>query len=105
MTELILLEGLAVSAISADLTELADNVQTYVENSHAPSTRRAYSSDWRLFTQWCQDYCLESLPALPTTVALYMAYLIDIGRKMPTIERKLAAIHHYHVVAGFPLTY
>jgi len=34
---------------------------------------RAYESDWRIFTHWCQTMDLAALPAAPTTVAMFLA--------------------------------
>ena len=54
------------------LEVLAEASRTYVENSLALNTRRAYRADWKHFTQWCEQHHLESLPATPDTIALYL---------------------------------
>ena len=45
---------------SADL--LGERALAYVASSKAASTRRAYRSDWSLFSTWCVRYSHEALP-------------------------------------------
>ncbi|MGA2171050.1 MAG: hypothetical protein ABSG62_22935 [Terracidiphilus sp.] len=62
---------------------LYDTVQAahqYMEAAKAVSTQRAYSSDWRHFAQWCEPNGLSSLPATPSTVALYLTSLATPGK-------------------------
>lgn len=55
------------------------------------NTRRAYDADWRSFRSWCAAHQLESLPAAPATVGLYIAAIgSGAGRLAPSsIERAL----------------
>ena len=55
-----------------NLDDLEDEARGYVAASRSPATMRAYASDWRAFTQWCDAHSLGSLPAEPSTVVLYM---------------------------------
>ncbi len=69
--------------------------------SKASSTRRAYSSDWKHFSAWCESHNLRSLPAQPGTVVLYIAELArptdgSAPRKPATIGRRLTAINTFH---------
>jgi hypothetical protein len=52
--------------------------------------QRAYINDWADFAQWCNAQHLESLPARPETVGLYLAALAQT-HKPSTITRRLAA--------------
>ena len=40
---------------------------SYIAKGKAPSTVRAYGSDWRHFAVWCSRYGLRALPATPST--------------------------------------
>lgn len=73
----------------------------YARQSRAPSTLRAYQGDWRLFEQFCAANRLGSLPALPSTVALFVTKLAATHRPS-SIQRKLAAISVAHKTAGVP---
>ena len=72
----------------------------YAENSRSPNTWRAYKSDWRIYETWCQSVDLESLPAEPETVAMFVAAQADKGLSPSTLRRRLAAIQLVHFGAG-----
>ena len=73
-------------------------IAAYAANSKAPNTWKAYRADLRDFTAWCQAHELVSLPAMPETVA---AYLADQAQhcKVSTIQRRLSAISQRHAAA------
>ena len=80
----------------AELAALDD----YLNHQLAPSTARAYRSDWQQFQTWCQQRQLIALPAAPETIALFLASQASDGIKVSTLERRLAAIRLAHDVAG-----
>lgn len=86
----------------ADLArvELVERARDYAAASKADNTRRAYRSDWAGFFSWCVAQGLESLPAAPETVALYLTARAEAGRKASTITRCLAAISEAHLAVG-----
>jgi site-specific recombinase XerD len=75
----------------------------YLKRQLAPSTARAYRSDWARFQAWCQQRQLPSLPAAPETIALFLASQASDGLRVNTLERRLAAIRLAHDVAGLLL--
>jgi integrase len=84
-------------------TELVDpmaSVRAYLAAEKSSSTRRAYASDWNDFATWCGVAGEAPLPATPISVARYIAALADGGRKVSTIERRIAAIRYLHNAAG-----
>jgi integrase len=87
------------------LYETAQAAHQYMEAAKAQATRRAYSSDWRHFAAWCEANGLDSLPATPSTVALYLTSLAKPGegekpRKAATITRRLTSINAAHKEKG-----
>jgi integrase len=86
-------------------TGLADPVaaraRAYVLAAKAPSTLRAYRADWQDFTAWCESRGAASLPALPQTVALYLAARAEDHRPA-TLTRRLTSIAKAHEAAGLP---
>lgn len=88
------------TAIGSVLTELADTARDLAREAMAPNTRRAYAASWGVFSGWCADAGLSALPATAGNVALYVAHLVEIGRKPATISGALAAIAAAHRVAG-----
>jgi len=45
----------------------------YARMSRAKSTWRAYRCDWLQFEAWCKTLGLQPLPALPETIAMFVA--------------------------------
>jgi len=85
-------------------TELVDpmaSARAYLEAEKSSNTRRAYASDWADFSAWCGRVSEDPLPALPATVARYLAHLADVGLKSSTVERRKSAIAAAHKTAGF----
>jgi len=77
------------------------SVRAYLAAERSGNTRRAYKSDWDDFTAWCGQVLEDPLPAMPATVARYLAQLADGGKKTSTIQRRKAAIRAVHKAAGF----
>lgn len=73
----------------------------YAAASRAPRTLRAYESDWADFTAWCEKRGLQSCPAAPATVALYLTELAE-KKKASTLARRLVSIAQAHKAAGHP---
>jgi integrase len=58
----------------------------------APTSERAYGSDFADFAAWCDPLGRTWMPASPETVATYLASLAEVGLKASTIRRRKAAI-------------
>lgn len=87
---------------AADLALVGDRARAYADQAKAANTIRAYRSDWRHFTAWCDERSLASMPATPETVALYLTDLAGTGFKASTLQRRLSAISQAHQYAGQP---
>lgn len=72
----------------------------YLESQKSSNTIRAYSSDWRDFSDWCKQNRLEALPAKAETVANYIAELAERIRPN-SISRHLTSIKQMHDCAGY----
>ena len=82
-----------------DADELG-TARRYADASRAASTQRAYASDWRRFSAWCLARGLETLPADPRVVAVFLSAEADAGSAPLTVGRRLAAIGWMHRRAG-----
>jgi len=60
------------------------------------NTRRTYDAQWRLFTGWCDEVGLVSLPADPLTVARYLAARAGSGASIATLRLATSAISKAH---------
>jgi hypothetical protein len=54
-------------------------------------TRRAYGSDFGIFTAWCDARGLDPMPAAAGTVARFLSSQATAGLKSSTIGRRAAA--------------
>jgi len=80
--------------------ELVASAREYAAAAKAERTRESYALAWRTFTRWCEAQGLPSLPASPTTVALYLTSRANQGRKVGTLSLELVAISQAHKSAG-----
>lgn len=96
---------ITITGSTTDATLFAgevDRVAELVADGVAANTRRAYTGDLADFASYCGDRGLAALPADPTTVAAYAAWLVEgRGLKIATARRRLAAIATAHAAAGF----
>src|SRR5664279_3500372 len=60
-------------------------------------TRRTYSADWALFTDWCAATDTTALPADPQVV---VEFLQGCPAATATLRCRVAAIDHHHTAAG-----
>lgn len=78
------------------LATLLPQAEEFIAQGIAVNTRKAYTSDWRHFADWCATHTVSSLPASPETVACYVTALAHAGRKVNTLTRHLSAIAAVH---------
>ena len=71
---------------------MADALQAFLSEN----TKRVYAAQWRLFTDWCGDVGLRSLPAEPLTVARYLAARANAGASIATLRLATSAISKAH---------
>ena len=60
------------------------------------NTKRTYDAQWRIFTGWCDEVGLVSLPAEPLTVARYLAARAGSGASVATLRLAASAISKAH---------
>jgi integrase len=93
--------SLATALPTSPLALLHDQAEQFLRAAKAPSTLRAYLSDWEHFRRWCEQHSLCALPASPETIALYLTALAATHRPA-TMTRRLTAITKAHQIAGHP---
>ena len=71
-------------------------VATSLESVLSDNTRRTYDAQWRIFTGWCDEVRLTSLPAEPLTVARYLAARANSGASVATLRLATSAISKAH---------
>jgi integrase len=86
----------SVGTCEINCTNLLELVGTFVRNSLAPNTLRAYASDLAMYIQWG-----GSLPASPQLVAAFLAAHAR-SHASSTLSRYLAGISKVHRVRSLP---
>jgi len=81
--------------------QFAEMAKEYISKRKSDSTKRCYKNDFSLFTTWCRSIDADSIPCLPEVVTMYIAHIANAGKKVSTIERRLAAIRFAHKSAGY----
>lgn len=89
-------------SISPRLQRTYDQALSFSRASLAPSTLRAYKSDYKIFSEWCFQHNLQPLPALPETVALFLTDQASSGLATVSLERRIAAIRFAHAQSDHP---
>ena len=79
---------------------LAEAAKHYIDQSLSFATRKAYASDFKIFSAWCAIHGLAALPAAPETVALFLASQAQASVAASTLNRRLAAIKCAHEAKG-----
>tara|TARA_B100000674_G_scaffold37676_1_gene26320 strand:+ start:40 stop:945 length:906 start_codon:yes stop_codon:yes gene_type:complete len=70
-----------------------------LKNSKANNTLRAYQSDFRDFTAFCERNGFTSMPTQPKILSLYITYLSKTS-KLSTLKRRIASISVIHKLKG-----
>ena len=84
------------SRAPAELRRELALAEGYAASALAPSTRKAYEHDWLVFASWCAEHGAQAVPAVPATVAAFLASEADRGFRPVTIGRRAAAIAAAH---------
>ena len=71
-----------------------------LESVLSDNTRRVYGAQWRIFTGWCDEVGLQSMPADPLTVAHYLAVRAGSGASIATLRLATSAIAKAHELVG-----
>lgn len=82
-------------------------VQSLVEASVAPATRRAYTADWDRFATWCSMEAVDPLLAGPEHVAGYLAQASAVvsadgswAVAVATLQRWVSGLNQVHAASG-----
>ena len=78
----------------------ARRVVDAAQDSHSAVTRRNYLAAWRRFSEWADREGFGAIPALPGTVAAYLAERAANGLSPASLRLDRAAIRYHHTDAG-----
>ncbi len=75
-----------IDALAPADAGLALSARSHASRTLAPSTRKGYGTDFRIFSEWCQTKGAAALPALPETVAAFIAAQAGSGTRPRTLR-------------------
>ena len=78
------------------MAKLRKRAAALMTGARSINTQRAYAHDWADFSLWCEMAGRQPMPAKAETVRLYLSASIGDGKKLSTVERRLAAIVAIH---------
>ncbi len=81
------------------LQKAKDKLRFYLRNAKAPNTVRTYLSNWKQFEDWCREQGLRSMPADPSTLALFLSQDAD-EVSSSTLRLRLTAVSKIHELSG-----
>ena len=90
--DIVLRESASLPALQAADQGVADSLESVLSEN----TRRTYDAQWRIFTDWCAEVGLRSLPAEPLTVARHLAARAGSGASVATLRLATSAISKAH---------
>jgi integrase len=86
----------------AGFADAAEAAAQYRRASRSENTRRAYRSAVARFCDWCAVHGRIALPAVPETVAAFLAAEARSELAVNTLRLRHAAIRYLHLLAGYP---
>ena len=82
-----------------DVKSLEIETLNNLKNSKANNTLRAYQSDFKDFSAFCNKNGFSSMPTQPKIIALYITHLSK-SSKFSTLKRRIASISVIHKLKG-----
>jgi site-specific recombinase XerD len=80
----------------ANLETLHHQTSEYIKQAKSSNTWKAYKTDWQDFLNWCNKHKQSSLPASPSTVAMYLTNRAST-HKTSSLQRRIASIAQMHI--------
>lgn len=77
-------------------------VAAIVVEGHRPATRKVYAGAWKRFEDWAREREVQSLPADPVTVAVYLVHRDAQGLSLSSLAMDRKAISFFHRRCGLP---
>jgi site-specific recombinase XerD len=85
-----------LNELTMNAHEILARTMHKIDGAYAPSTIRAYKTNFEQFIHFCEDVVVNPLPAEPQDVARYISKLTGSGLKSSSIRICIAAISSIH---------
>lgn len=77
---------------SAVTSGLPADIQETIDNARAPSTRRLYSSNWKVFESWCLAHAVDPVSCPIGSVVEFLQEKFGAGAVATNLRVYIAAI-------------
>ena len=94
--------GNNMNNLITDVKSLEIETLKNLKNSKSNNTLRAYQSDFKDFSGFCEKNGFSSMPTQPKIIALYITQLSK-SSKFSTLKRRLVSIGVIHKIKGYYL--
>jgi len=92
---------LKIDIENESLNKLATELPTYISFCREESTLKKYQSLFNLWVRWSKSFNVSSIPANPSTVALFILSGIQADWSLSKIEGVYYAIRFFHLLGGY----
>ena len=98
-------EPINIEALLGEDHGLSEEYVTMIRKAHelnwASGTHDVYRKQWGYFKKWCGENGMESLPAHPAVVSVYVCKRLLAGWAVPTVVTAVSAIGYFHGMQGY----
>ncbi len=96
------METVVLASEGAQLIDsgLSTEVVETFRHSRAPSTRKLYTLEWRVFTSWCSEHHLDPVNCPVGTVLEFLQERFTAGLAPSTLKVYVAVIKAHHIPLG-----
>ena len=84
------------------LEQLEKLLPSYMTLSRASNTVKKYDSEWLKWNNWTTQNNIPALPSDDKHIALYLIYLLQIGKSSHSVQGALFAVKWKHETSGYP---
>lgn len=86
------------------LEERIQAMRAYLSEELEENTKRAYMTDVRAWMQYCDKHGLSAYPVDEVTIVNYVEYLVDEGKALKTVQRRVNGLRGALKAAGRPFS-
>ncbi len=79
-----------------DMAKLKKRAALLMIGARSVNTQRAYAEDFTHFAAWCVEAGRVAMPAAPETLRLFLTHLIESGKTIGTVQRRMAGVIAMH---------
>ncbi len=97
-------EQLSLFDSGVDVAKLRSERARLLSMRRSRGTHKAYSTDWKIFLEWCEAAGREPFPASTDSICLFITSELAKGLKVSTVERRFASISYEHKHKGSLVT-